>query len=97
MTFIDLLKMDTQGYELHVLAGAEQTIRANNIAVVYSEVLFVPLYKGQAYFPEVYEHLVSRGFGLVNFYDTHYNDDGYLSWCDALFVHPMGIGQQISG
>lgn len=89
--FIDVLKTDTQGYDLHVLRGAERMIRGENVAVVLAEVLFAPLYSGQSYFHDIYAHLWARGFRLVTLYGVALNENGYASWCDALFVHPQAV------
>jgi FkbM family methyltransferase len=86
--FIDLLKMDTQGYELKVLQGAERMVAGGNVAAIFSEVLFAPIYEGQTYFHDIYEHLWARGFRLVSLYGVQLNNQKFTSWCDALFVHP---------
>ena len=97
--FIDLLKMDTQGFELRVLRGGKNTLRAGKVAAIYTEMLFVPLYSGQAYFHEIYKVLVQLGYKLVQLYECNYGQEKHLKWCDALFIHPevlrrrMGVGQ----
>jgi len=88
---VDILKIDTQGYDLKVLQGSERLIAANQVAVVFAEVLFVPLYVGQAYFHHIYEHLAGRGFWLVGLYDVEVNVRKYASWANALFVSPEGL------
>lgn len=93
---IDLLKIDTQGYELTVLRGAEQVISGKQVAVIFAEVLFTPLYLGQAFFHEVYDHLWQHGFRLVNLYNLAINDQTYTSWCDALFIHPDALAQRLA-
>jgi FkbM family methyltransferase len=92
---IDILKIDTQGYDLTVLRGAEQLIVENRVAIILAEVLFAPLYVGQAYFHEIYDHLWRRGFRLVNLYDVAINGRTYASWCDALFVHPDALAKRV--
>jgi FkbM family methyltransferase len=62
---IDLLKVDTQGSELLVLKGAEQTLP--KCKHVLLEISFLPLYEGQASFEEVMMFLFSRGFRLVDY------------------------------
>jgi FkbM family methyltransferase len=93
---IDILKIDTQGYELTVLRGAEQVIAGNQVAMIFAEVLFAPLYVGQAFFHEVYDHLWRRGFRLVTLYNLAINDQTYTSWCDALFVHPGTLARRLA-
>jgi FkbM family methyltransferase len=93
---IDLLKIDTQGYDLRVLRGAENTISQGRIPLILAEVLFAPLYAGQNYFHEIYEHLWARDFRLVNLYAMARTEASYLSWCDALFVHADVLARRVS-
>jgi FkbM family methyltransferase len=56
------LKIDTQGYEIPVLRGAERTL--DRVEVVEAELSLVELYEGQALFGEALSYLIARGFGL---------------------------------
>jgi FkbM family methyltransferase len=56
------LKIDTQGYEAHVLAGATQTLR--QAQGLYLEMSLVPLYEGQVLFDELLDRIRSYGFTL---------------------------------
>jgi FkbM family methyltransferase len=80
-----LLKMDTQGYELEVLKGAEETVAA--VGVIQTEMSFQPLYGGQPLFHEVYAYLASRGFTVFDivpgFSDPR---SGRLLQADGIFV-----------
>jgi FkbM family methyltransferase len=57
-----LLKIDVQGYEKAVLAGAADTL--GTFAGVRTELSLTPLYDGQALLPEVTEFLAGQGFDL---------------------------------
>ena len=83
---IDVLKSDTQGFELEVFKGAERTIRAGRIGLVYFETIFSDMYKELPSFAETYEYLTTRDFLLVSFYQICYQKR-LASWSDALFVH----------
>jgi FkbM family methyltransferase len=87
---IDILKSDTQGYDLEVFKGAERTIRENRIGLIYFEIIFCDMYKNLPSFSEVYDFLTGRGFLLVSFYQFHYQEQ-LASWTDALFVHKSYI------
>jgi FkbM family methyltransferase len=83
---IDVLKLDVQGAEAHVLRGAEQLLRARRIKLVAAEALFVQVYRGQAYYHDVAALLEEVGYRLFDFYNFHYGPDGRLHWGDAIFV-----------
>ena len=57
------LKIDTQGYEDKVLAGAERSLNA--IDTIQVEMSLVPLYEGQALFPQMYQRLCGLGYCVV--------------------------------
>jgi FkbM family methyltransferase len=80
---IDILKSDTQGYDLEVLRGASQMLKDKRINLIYLEVIFDNMYQGAPRFDEVYAFLASYG-RLVSFYDMNYQSD-LLSWADVLF------------
>ncbi|MGO9302448.1 MAG: FkbM family methyltransferase [Candidatus Korobacteraceae bacterium] len=81
---IDILKLDTQGFELEVLSGGENLLRQGRIEVVFMEITFSELYRGLPSLDELYRFMMERGFSLVSFYDFRYQHHR-LGWCDALF------------
>ncbi len=85
---IDLVKIDTQGYEINILEGGSKILTPTYTKAVYIEVLFVELYKEQAYFIDVFKILSERGYRLVGIYNKFYSTERphFLLWCDALFV-----------
>lgn len=85
VTTVDFLKIDTQGYELHVLQGAQELLTPASIRLIYLEVLFFPLYEGQARFDEIQALLHQRGYRLYNFYEPAWSDKHGLLWANALF------------
>lgn len=79
-----LLKIDVQGFELHVLQGA--TALLQNVDAVYVEASYVELYQGQALFDDVRDLLIDRGFELTGiFNETRAPDIGPVQ-ADFLFV-----------
>lgn len=83
---INLLKTDTEGYELNVLKGASEMIKQNKVQFVYVEILFNENYVGQSSFGEIYNFLIENSFELVRFYDVLYTNEGLASKTDALFI-----------
>lgn len=81
---IDLLKSDTQGFDLEVLKGATRMLNERRIKAVFLEINFANLYKDQPGLNEIYRFLAARGFDLVSFYDFYYHNDR-PGWTDALF------------
>ena len=96
LTRVDLLKIDTQGFELNVLTGAERLLRSGAVRAVYLEVNFAPLYEGQPRADAVLAHLWDRGYDLVTFYGQHYRR-GRAAWTDALFAHRSALPAWKSG
>ncbi len=82
---IDILKVDTQGFDLEVLRGGEDMLRQGRIGFVLMEIIFCDMYKEQPSLDEIYRFLTERGFSLVSFYEFHYQNDR-AGWCDALFA-----------
>lgn len=62
------LKLDVQGYEAQVLAGATQTLE--QVTALEMELSLVPLYEGQALFCESTERLKALGFQLISLEDA---------------------------
>lgn len=86
ISVVDLLKIDAQGYELKILQGASRMLQPSQIRFIYLEVLFVPLYDGQAYFDEVAAMLRGCRYKLFGLYGIRSDPTHGLKWADALFV-----------
>jgi FkbM family methyltransferase len=82
---IDLLKIDTQGYEMQILKGASRLLAAGKVRTILLELNFVPLYDGQVWAHEIIGYLHERGLCLVDFYEKC-RLNPYLGWCTALFT-----------
>ncbi|NRC56213.1 FkbM family methyltransferase [Neoaquamicrobium sediminum] len=85
---IDLLKIDTQGFERQVLEGTQGLLSRKAVASLYCEMIFVPVYRGQATFYDLAGYLGRFGYGLYDFYDFVYDSTGQLKWGNAVF-RPM--------
>lgn len=83
---IDILKLDVQGGELDALKGAKGMLAKRSVGLIYTEVVFVPVYEGQAWFYDVASVLSAHGYGLFDFYNFAYGDGWQLKWGDAIFL-----------
>src|SRR5262245_37199465 len=82
---IDALKIDTQGYDLEVLKGAEGLLSQHRITAILLEINFIPMYAGQPRFVDIHGFLTSRDYQLVDLYN-HTRPRDYIAWCDACYV-----------
>lgn len=81
-----LLKIDTQGYENHVLAGGRRLLPG--VSLLEIEMSLVPLYEGQALFRELDSKLTGLGFSLVSICDGFFDpDSGELLQFDAIYAN----------
>jgi len=80
---IDLLKVDTQGYDLSVLRGARRLLEGGQIRVFFVEVILAPMYEGQPTLTDFLEFANETGYALVGFYEqTYLNKElWYLNAC----------------
>jgi len=92
---IQILKMDIQGGELMALRGAVEKLRQGSISLIHTEILFVPVYEGQAYFYDIAAFLSGYGYELFDMYDFAYAEDGRLRWGDAVFIGPQLRASQL--
>lgn len=100
---IDFLKIDVQGADLQVLAGAPQQL-AQHILAIRVEVEFSPLYENQPLFADVDTYLRQQGFTLFDLqggYGSRANlpirstlRAGQLLWGDALYLRDLVVEEQ---
>ena len=67
---IDLLKTDTEGYDLKVLKGAECALRDGKIKFVYIESGFYALNRRNTNFSQIMDYLSAFDFYLFGIYDV---------------------------
>lgn len=85
---IDLLKTDTEGFDLEVLKGAETMLRAHQIQFIVAEVTFHP----QNTYHTSFFHLAEYLYGLKYCFVDIYDDDLVsfsrppVDYCNALFT-----------
>jgi len=79
-----LLKIDTQGFEDEVLAGAGEHL--DEFAAIQLELSMVELYEGQSLFDDHYELMREHGYRLHIIEPGFSGLDGRMMQCDGLFV-----------
>lgn len=89
-----LLKIDTQGYEDKVLAGASGII--DRIAAIQTELSLVPLYAGQPLFDEMRTRIESMGFELFAIFPGYVHEvTGRTLQVDGFFVRRDAVGANL--
>jgi FkbM family methyltransferase len=86
IAYIDVLKSDTQGFDLEVFRGAERLLDENRIGLIFFEITFMNLYVNLPEPGELFRYLESKNFRLAGIYDLNYRS-GLLGWSDFLFLH----------
>ncbi|HPA19358.1 MAG TPA: FkbM family methyltransferase [Verrucomicrobiae bacterium] len=89
--FIDLMKVDTEGFELEVLGGAERMLREHRILLLHVEC--EPLQTDQAFVPftDLIRLLRPYGYDLFGIYDQQpfwLASKHTLLYFNALFISP---------
>ena len=86
---IDILKVDTEGYDLEVLKGSLDLLKSHSIGIVMTEVFFVPYRVNQAFFWDIATFMHPLGYHFVNLYDTRNTTQGRLYTGNGLWTSPQ--------
>lgn len=81
------LKMDTQGYDLEVLAGAEGIL--DHVVALQSEVSILPLYDGAPPWLDAIASYEKLGFEPTGFYPVGRDRGLRLTECDCVMARPV--------
>lgn len=79
-----LIKIDTQGYEAHVIRGGRETLRSAVACIV--EVQVGELYEGTSHFSDIYTELSALGFLYCGTFDQVLSREGDVLYFDGLFI-----------
>ena len=69
INFIDILKLDVQGYEFAILNGAKKMLFSQSVSLIYTEIIMAPTYQGQYKLHEYLSLLDSFGYELLDLYN----------------------------
>jgi FkbM family methyltransferase len=82
---IDILKIDTQGYELNILKGAKKSL-LNKIKFIELELTLADYYKKKVNFYEIDKILSENNFILYDMENISYDKNKRLVWFDLLYL-----------
>ena len=83
---IQMMKFDIQGAELSAMRGAMKTLQSSTL-LIFTEIMFNPLYEGGAIYSEIDLCLREAGFRLYNIYKVNEDANGGLVQANAIFIH----------
>ncbi len=90
---IDLLKIDTEGHDLHVIRGAADMLDRAAIGILIAECSFADSAR-LVQFPNIHSEMLSRGYRLFGVYQQMpgYNTGAsFISWANCAYVSPAII------
>lgn len=85
---IDLLKIDTEGFEIQVLKGASSAIQNGRIKLIYLEVGFSKSNHRSTYISDIHDFFDANNFSFFGLYDMSIQriSDKY-QYANVLFIH----------
>ena len=82
---IDILKTDTEGFDMNVLRGATKALRARRIRNIVSEATILGDDRLHTQLSDLVPFLTGYGFSLHSLYDLHHDSRGKLLYFNAHF------------
>jgi len=82
----DILKIDTQGFDLEVLKGGTNTLNEGSLSIIGIECYFAKNYKGQSYFWDIAKFLETYNYRFHSFTRLVETRTGNLYFGDATFL-----------
>ena len=82
---VDLLKIDTQGYEPEVISGLGE--RLSDVNVIVTELMLYDYYERSMSFSDIELYLLPAGFKLYDISSISKNPmNGRTDWVDVIYV-----------
>lgn len=89
---VHIVKLDIQGTELEALKGASNLLTSEAIQLIYTEILFVPMYDAEVSAFSTWEFMRSMGYELFDIYHIGRSlVNRRIKYADALFVSPQVV------
>lgn len=86
INLIDILKIDTQGYEDKVIAGAKNLIRDNKIKIIQVEIIFSEIYENSLNIYDIEKFLIPSGYKLFGFSNAGSLASNYIFQSDFIYI-----------
>ena len=85
---IDVLKLDTQGYEKNVLDGAKKTLEKRIIKIIETEIILDNVYDNYLTFTDIEKNLVNNNYRLIALEDMNFTNliEGYMFAFNAIYI-----------
>ena len=83
---IDLLKIDTQGYEDRVMQGGINTLKNKKIKAIVTELMFDNVYEKYFSFSDIEKYLIAHNFRMVGIYLSSNSLFGNLTFLLTFFI-----------
>ena len=86
--YIDILKIDTQGYEEKVLIGTQNFLKNNKISIIETELILDDVYEEHVSFFQIEKYLITNNYRLVAVKPMIYNNlyEGNIFVVDLIYT-----------
>ena len=84
---IDILKIDTQGYEDQVLEGAENLIKNNRIEIIELELIFSEIYEKSLQIYDIEKNLIPHNYKLFGILKVEISSH-FVYQADFMYISP---------
>jgi FkbM family methyltransferase len=91
---VNLLKIDTQGFDFEVLKGSQKSLQSNKIDVIKFELLMSDLYDETPHWMEPIRFLEDMNYSVVAFYDFYFRNSPIPIQADAVMVSQSKFGRR---
>ena len=94
---IDLLKIDTQGYENKILSGSKKILKKNIISIIETEIIFDNTYQKYLTFSDIEKFLLPNNFRFCGLNTINNNlFEGLLFSADLMYVNKKKLNLNIN-
>lgn len=83
---ISILKSDTEGHELAVLQGAQNTLKSGKVGALMIETTFPGLSNIHTSLDKLVDFLSPFGYQLTGVCDLNFRKTGVMKFCNAIFL-----------